>query len=205
LIIAVPVWLVSIWLLWRYRPLWRRATWAILLLGLAILGAAILIDLNVLLFAGLVLLTVALGLPLARQHGSLASLFILGVLSSLVLFDSDYYSGAIIKTQAFFPLYVIPLIWLLVSVAPLLLMRAQTLRGRAIGLLAPALVWAIARIVVPLFVRPDFHPLYVWLGDTLLSAFVLFVLALTFYLYSQADNPITPSEDVQVSQIVYNG
>lgn len=205
LIIAVPVWLLSMGLLWKYRPLWRRATWAILLLGLAILGAAILIDLNVLLFAGLVLLTVALGLPLSRQHGSLTSLFILGVFSSLVLFDSDYYSGVIIKTQAFYPLYVIPLIWMLVSLAPLFLMRAQTLRGQAIGLLAPALVWGVARIVVPRLVRPDFHPLYVWLGDALLSAFVLFVLALTFYLYSQSDNPITPSEDVQAGQIVYNG
>jgi hypothetical protein len=94
---------------------------------------------------------------------------------------------------------------MLLSVAPLLLMRAQTLRGQAIGLLAPALVWGIARIVVPWLVHPDFHPLSVWLGEAMLSAFVLFMLALSFYLYAQSGNPITPSEDVQVSQIVYNG
>jgi hypothetical protein len=172
---------------------------------LAIVGASILIDANVLLYAGLVLLPVALGLPLSRQYGSLASLFVLGVFSNLVLLDSDYYSGSILNTQPFYPLYVIPLVWMLVSVAPLLLLRAQTLRGRATGLLAPALVWGTARIAVPLLFRPDFHPLSIWLGDALLSAFVLFVLALTFYLYSQSGNPITPSKDVQVSQTVYNG
>lgn len=204
LIIAVPVWLVSIWLLWKYRPFWRHAPWAIMLLGLAIVGASTVNNVNVLLYAGLVLLTVALGLPLARQYGSLASLFILGVFSSLVLIDSDYYSSAILNTRPFYALYVAPLIWMLVSVAPLLLMRAQTLRGRAIGFLAPALIWGIARVVVPWLSRPDFHSLSVWLGDALLSAFVLFVLALTFYLYSQSGNPKTPPKDVQASQIVYN-
>jgi hypothetical protein len=211
LIVAIPVWLVCIGLLWQYRQLWRRATWAVLLLGLTIVGAAILIDLNVLLFAGLVLLTVALGLPLSRQYGSLASLFTLGVFSSLVLLDSDYYSGAILNTQSFYPLYIIPLIWMLVSVAPLFLMRAPTLRGQAIGLLAPALVWGIARIAVPVLLRPDFHPLSVWLGEALLSAFVLLALALSFYLYAQAGNPLTPAKDVapsndgEAGQIVYNG
>lgn len=205
LIIAIPIWLVIIWLLWRCHQFWRYATWAILLLGLAIVGASILINVNVLLYAGLMLLPVALGLPLSRQYGSLASLFVLGVFSNLVLFDSDYYSGYIVNTQPFYPLYVIPLVWMLVSVAPLLLLRAQTLRGRAIGLLAPALAWGTARIAVPLLFRPDFHPLSIWLGDALGSAFVLFVLALTFYLYLQSGNPITPSKDVQVSQTVYNG
>jgi hypothetical protein len=205
LIVAIPVWLVSIWLLWKYRPLWRRATWAILLLGLAIVGASILINVNVLLYAGLVLLTAVLGLPLARQYGSLASLFTLGVFSSLVLFDSDYYSGSIVNTQPFYPLYVTPLIWMLVSIAPLFLMRARTLRGQAIGLLAPALVWGTARIAVPLLFRPDFHPRSIWLGDALLSAFVVFVLALTFYLYAQAGNPTTPAKDIQVRQAVLSG
>jgi hypothetical protein len=73
------------------------------LLVLGIIGVSILIDLNVMLFAGLVLLTVALGFSLSRQHGSLASLFILGVFSSLVLLDSDFYSGAIINTQPYYP------------------------------------------------------------------------------------------------------
>ena len=144
------------------------------------------------------LLPVALGLPLSRQYGSLASLFVLGVFSDLVLFDSDYYSGSILNAQPFYPLYVIPLLWMLVSVAPLLLLRAQTLRGRAIGLLAPALVWGTARIAVPVLFRPDFHPLSVWLGEVLLSAIVLFVLALTFYLYSQSGNSITPSKEAEI-------
>jgi len=205
LIIAVPIWLVIIWLLWKYHRFWRSATWAILLLGLAIVGASILIDVNVLLYAGLVLLPVALGLPLARPYGSLAALFVVGAFSTLVLFDSDYYSGSIINTQPFYPLYVIPLVWMLVSVAPLLLLRAQTLRGRAIGLLAPALVWGTARIAVPLLIHPDFHPRSIWLGEALLSAFILFLLALTFYLYSQSGNPIPPSNGVQASQPVYNG
>jgi hypothetical protein len=205
LFVAIPVWLVSIWLLWKYRPLWRRATWSVLLLGLAIVSASILISVNALLFAGLVLLTVALGLPLARQYGSLASLFILGVFSSLVLFDSDYYSGSILDTQPFYPFYVVPLMWMMVSIAPLLLMRARTLRGQAIGLLAPALVWGIIRIAVPVLVRPDFHPNYVWRGEALLSAFVIFILALTFYLYSLAGHPTTPVQDIQVGQTVFSG
>jgi hypothetical protein len=205
LIIAVPIWLAIIWLLWKYHQYWQNATWAILLLGLAIVGAAILIDVNVLLYGGLVLLPVALGLPLSRQYGSLASLFVLGVFIALVLFDSDYYSGPLIDAQPFYPLYVIPLPWMLVSVAPLLLLRAQTLRGRAIGLLAPALIWGTARIAVPLLFRPDFHPPSIWLGDALLSASVLFVLALAFSLYSRSGNPITPSTDLRVGQAVCNG
>ena len=182
-IMAVPIWLVIIWLLWKYHQFWRYATWAILLLGLAIVGASILINVNILLSTGLLLLPAALGLSLSRQYGSLASLFMLGVFSNLVLSDSDYYFGYMIDTQPFYPLYIIPLVWMLVSVAPLLLLRARTLRGQAIGLLAPALVWGTARIAVPLLFRPDFHPLSTWLGDALLSAFVLFILALTFYLY----------------------
>ena len=205
LIIAVPVWLMIIWLLWKYHRFWRYATWVMLLLGSVIVGAAILININVLLYAGLVLLPVVLGLPISRQYGSLASLFVLGVLSYLVTFDSDYYSGYIVNTQPYYPLYVIPLVWMMVCVAPLLLLRARTLRGRAIGLLAPALVWGIARVAVPLLVRPDFHPLSIWLGDALGSVFVLSVLALTFYLYSQSGNQITPTTDVQVSRTVYNG
>jgi hypothetical protein len=205
LIIAVPIWLVIIWLLLKYYRFWRYAAWAILLLGLVIVGASILINVNILLYAGLVLLPVALGFPLSRQFGSLASLFVLGVFSYLVLFDSDYYSGYILITQPFYPLYVIPLVWMLVSVAPLLLLRAQTLRGRAIGLLAPVLVWGTARLAVPLLARPGFHPLSVWLGDALLSVFVLFILALTFYLYSQSGNQPTPSRGVQASQTVCNG
>lgn len=204
LIIAVPIWLVIIWLLWKYHQLWRNAAWVVLLLGLAILGASILIDVNILLFAGLVLLSFALGLPLSRQYGSLASLFVLGFFSNLVFFDSDYYSGYILNTQPFYPLYVIPLVWMLVSIAPLLLLRAQTLRNRAIGLLAPALVWGTARIAVPVLFRPEFHSPSIWLSDALLSAFVLFVLAFSFRLYSQPGNPRTPSQDVQVGQTVYN-
>jgi len=63
LIIAVPIWLVIIWLLWKYHRSWRVASWAVLLLGLVLFGASILINVDVLLYAGLVLLPAALGLP----------------------------------------------------------------------------------------------------------------------------------------------
>lgn len=202
LFLAVPIWLVTLWLLWKYHPLWRHATWAILLLGLASVGASILINIDLLLYAGLVLLPVALGLPLSRRYGPRASLFALGVVSQLALFDSDNYSGDILNTQPFYPLYVMPLVWMLMSVAPLLLLRAQTLRAQAIGLLAPALVWGTARIAVPWLFRPDFHPLSVWLGDALLSALILFVLALTFHLYSQSGIPSVPPKAVPASQTV---
>ncbi len=205
MMIAVPVWLVIIWLLWKYRQVWRSSSWVILLSGLAIVGASILSGANVLLYTGLVLLPLALGLPLSRQYGSLASLFVLGVFSYLVLSDSDYYSAYMMDTQPFYPLYAIPLVWMLVSLAPLLLLRAQTLRSRATGLLAPTLVWGTARIAVPLLFRPGFHPLSIWLGEALFSAFVVFLLALTFYLYSQLGDPIRPSKDVRASQMIYNG
>jgi hypothetical protein len=204
-IISIPIWLAILGLLWKYRQVWRSAAWAVLLSGLSIIGASLLIDASILLYAGLVLLPVAMGLPLSRQYGSLAALFVVGAFSSLVLFDSDYYSGPVLQPLPLYPLYVIPLIWMLVSVAPLLLLRAQTRRGRAIGLLAPALVWGTARIVVPWLFRPDFHPFSVWLGDALLSAFVLFVLALAFYLYSQSGNPTPPAKDVPASQNAYDG
>lgn len=203
--ITIPIWMVIIWLLWKYYQIWRSAIWAILLLGLVIAGATILFGVNVLLYTGLVLFPVVLGFSLSRQYGSLASLYVLGAFSYLVLFDSDYYSAYIMNSQPFYPLYVIPLVWMLVSVAPLLLLRAQTLRGRATGLLAPVLVWGIARVTVPLVFRPDFLPLSIWLGEALLSAFILFVLALAFYLYAQSGHPRASSKDVLAEQTVYNG
>lgn len=203
--VAIPIWLAIIWLLWKYRQVWREAAWAITLLGLVIVGASIFLDVNVLLYTGFVLFPVTLGVPLSRRYGSLASLFVLGAFSYQVFFDSDYYSGYILHTQPFYPLYVIPLVWMLVSVSPLLLLRAQTLRGQAIGLLAPALVWGIARVIVPLLFRPDFHPLSIWLGDALLSGFVVFLLALAFYLYAQPGHPRASSKDVLAGQTVYSG
>jgi hypothetical protein len=109
------------------------------------------------------------------------------------------------NTQPFYLLYVIPMVWMLVSVSPLLLLRAQTLRGRATGLLAPVLVWGIARIAVPLLFRPDFLPLSIWLGEALLSGFMLLVLALAFYLYAGPGHHRASSKDVLTGRTVYSG
>lgn len=188
MVAAIPIWLAIFWLLWKYYPAWHSARWIILLIGLSIAAAIILIDTLILLSTGLVLLPAAIGLALSRRFGSLASLFVLGACSQQVLFDSDYYSGSLVINQPFYALYVLLVIWLLVTIAPLLLLRAQTLPGQAAGLLAPALAWGAARIIVPWLVSPDFHPVSTWLGEALLSTGIVLVLALTFYLSVQAGN-----------------
>ncbi|MBL8058373.1 MAG: hypothetical protein JNK29_16835 [Anaerolineales bacterium] len=62
-VVAFPLWLITFWLLWRHRQPGRLAAGALLVVGLAGVGAAFLVDGGTLLAAALV------GLPLAWRWG----------------------------------------------------------------------------------------------------------------------------------------
>jgi hypothetical protein len=102
--------------------------------------------------------------------------------------------------MTFYPIYVLLLSWFFISVAPLLLLRARSQRGRAVGLLAPIVVALIMRVAVPWLVRPGFHPLRVWLGDALGSAFAVLLLVLALVLYTRTDSPAAPANTISTSQ-----
>jgi hypothetical protein len=143
---------------------------------------------------GLLLLPVALGLPLARRHGPLATLFVLGA-HSMWLRDSDNIAGYLLRDMAFYPLYAVLLPLLFVGVAPLLFLRARSWRVQVIGLLVPIAIMLAARDVVPLLARgPDAHTPRVWGGDALQSIMLLstFALALVLYQHRQADEAWAP-------------
>jgi hypothetical protein len=185
LILAIPLWAVIILLAWRYKHIWRAPAWTLALFALIVGGASVWAGYGVLTTAGMMLLPVALGLSLSERYGSLTSLFVVGAYG-LWLFDSDFISGYMLRDASFYPVYALLVSWLFIGVAPLLLLRARSQRGRVIGLLAPIVVVLIARVVVPWLAHPELHPLRIWLGDTLLSVFTLLILALSFILYSQA-------------------
>jgi hypothetical protein len=79
-------------------------------------------------------------------------------------------------------------------------LRAHSQRGRAVGLLAPIVVALIVRVAVPWLARPDFHPLRVWLGDTLLSAWAVLMMVLALVLYTRTDGPAAPANTLGASQ-----
>jgi hypothetical protein len=138
---------------------------------------------------GLLLLPVALGLPLARRHGPLATLFVLGA-HSMWLRDSDNIAGYLLRDMPFYPVYAVLLPLLFVGVAPLLFLRARSWWGQVIGLLVPVAIMLAACDVVLLLARgPDAHTPRVWGGNTLQSIMLLSTLALALVLYRhrQAD------------------
>jgi hypothetical protein len=182
LLVSAPVWILILLLAWRYTPGRAIPAWGWLVLLLVVAGFTAYLGPGVLSSVGFILLPAALGLPLARQHGPLASLFVIGAYSPW-LFDADYYSVPLMKDMAFYPFYVLLLWVFMIGLAPLLLLRARSRLDRAVGLLAPVFLALGAAVAVPWLMDPGFHPLRIWLGTAGLMAFTLLVLALGFFLY----------------------
>ena len=193
LLLAIPVWLAILVLAWKSKIIWRLPLWNWVLLFIGVLGAFTFRYFTVISTAGLLLLPIALGIPLARRHGSLAALFVVGAFSVLFL-DSDTISGYLLQDQAFYRYYAILIYWLFFSIAPLLFLRARSPIGRTIGLLAPAAVVLIGRVVVPWLVVPDSHPLYIWTNSAFESAFILLLLWIALRLYGGIESPAEPAE-----------
>lgn len=196
---AIPLWTVIGVMGWPYRQAWRSFSGIFGLIFLAIAAAALFIGLDALLTAGYMLLPVALGLPLARRHGTQAILFVVGAYCWW-LFDSDYISGWLLNERPFYPIFVVFIRLLFMSIGPLLFLRAQSLRGQVLGLLTPVVLVLVARVLVPWLAVPSSHPARIWWGDTLLSAFMLLAFILAFALYARVDrieSPIAPQETEQ--------
>jgi hypothetical protein len=204
LLVSIPVWILIFILTWksdlsRHIPTWTRILF-IFIVGVctAFLGPSVLV------IVGVMVLPFALGLPLAQRHGSLASLFVLGAFS-VWLFDSDFYYGPLLMDRAFYPLYVLLMALLFVSIAPLLLLRAQSQRGQGVGLLAPILFSLILGVAVPWLVFQDSRPLRVWLGNTGLALFALFILSLAYSTYLKARLQETPESSPGILQPLSTG
>jgi hypothetical protein len=184
LLVSIPLWFTILILTWKYKPSRGIPVWILTLFIVVIVVFTALLGTNVLVTVGVMLLPVTLGLPLAQRHGSLASLFVLGAYS-MWLFDSDYYSGPLLIDKTFYPLFVLLMSLLFMSVAPLFLLRARSQPGQVIGLIAPVGFALILAVAVPWLALSDFHPLRIWLGTTGLAAFGLLILALAFYLFTK--------------------
>ncbi len=201
---AIPLWAVIGVMGWQYRQAWRSFSWILGLILLGIVVAALFVGMDALTTAGYMLLPVALGLPLARRHGTQAILFVVGAYCWW-LFDSDYISGWLLNDQPFYPVFVVFIRLLFMSVGPLLFLRAQSLRGQAAGLLTPMVLVLVARVLVPWLVIPSSHPARIWWGDTLLSAFMLLAFILAFALYARVDRMESPIAPQETEQPVYAG
>lgn len=219
LVVVLPVWAAIVVLGWRHVRARRVPPLAWGLLALVVLSACAMMGyyaftasarasalgeavLGVLSLIGVALLPVALGLPLARRHGPLAALFVVGGFT-MWLSDSDSISGGLLRGRAFYPLYAILLPLLFVAIAPLFLARARSWRAQAIGLLVPVGAMLVARVAVPWLVIPDAHPLLVRFGDLHLSVLALLTLALALVLYGQTDTLQTALPSTETDRPAY--
>lgn len=84
------------------------------------------------------------------------------------------------QAVSWFPVYVILLIWLFLSLSPLLLLRARSRRAQFAGFLVPMAIVLTARVVVPALVRPAVYPLYISPREASLSVLALILLTLPF-------------------------
>lgn len=199
---AVVLWLIIGYQGWQYRQVWHRFRWVLGVGLLIVLGAALFVGVSWLTSAGFLLLPVALGLPLARQHGAAALLFVVGAYS-VWLFDSDTFNGWWLRDKAFYPLFAMLLPLLFMGVGPLLFLRAATRRGQMIGLFTPLILMLVARVLVPWLVVPTSHPAYIWRNDAFLSVLTLSVFILAFALYTRVDRAESAIAPPETEQPVY--
>lgn len=203
LLVGIPLWLAILALAWRSKITWKLPLWVWTLLFLGTLVALSRRDLSLANAAGLMLFSVAVGLPLSRRYGALAVLFVVGGFS-VWLTDSDTISGYLLRDLAFYPYYAVLLPWLFISLGPLFFVRARTRTGQFIGLLAPIALMLISRVAVPWLIRPDFHPASIWINESLMSAFTLALLALALALYTRSEPPPEPGPTAEDSRLAYS-
>ncbi|MBN1120805.1 MAG: hypothetical protein JXJ17_06975 [Anaerolineae bacterium] len=224
LLLMIPVWVVIGFMGWQYTRDRRFPKLAVALAGL--IAAIILVSMGRFYYytvlhkegllvlavgaltglanlAGMMLLPVMLGLPLARRHHSHALLLVIGAYS-VWTFDSDFYAGYLLRDLPVYPFYVLALFLTFMVVGPLLLLRARSWRGQVIGLLLPVSIALISRVLVPLMIDAGRHALLIWLGDSMMSAAVLAGIGLALVLYRPRDDSVVavPGE---IKQPVFAG
>jgi hypothetical protein len=205
LILAIPLWIGVIALVWRYRHTWRGLWLALILLAVMMLAESGSAGYSMFSTLGFFLLPLAIGLHVARRHGYHAVLFVAGAYS-LWLFDSDYFSGPGLHEMGFYPIYASLLVWIYLCVAPFFFLRAKSKLRQALGLLIPIGLAAIARVAVPLLaLGAGIHPARIWSGDTFLSVFGVLMLGLSLGLYWRVGERVIPDVGMDSSQEVYSG
>jgi hypothetical protein len=134
----------------------------------------------VLLWMGIVLSPIAISLPLARRHGSLAGLIVVAAEFVLVdgFFDPSYALGIWTSDPTIVALVsVVPAIFFLV-VAPLLVFPSRSTRGRIGGLLLPVFIALVGGEIISGAVRPYYLDSWTWLMRAIGSVQFLMVVAL---------------------------
>lgn len=140
---------------------------------------------STMLWMGVILLPVAIGLPLARRNGLLAALVVVGAEFVLVdgFFDPGYALGVWTSNQAIVTLVsVIPAILFLV-VSPIWVLLSRSTRGRVWGLLVPIFVGLVSVEIISGTVRPYYSDTWTWLMRAIGSAQFLVALALAAVMY----------------------
>ena len=128
------------------------------------------------------LMLVGVGLLVARQHGVLALLFVVGGYSYMFL-DSDYLFGSRVRDWSGLSLYLVTVSLLVLVLMPVALLRAKTRLGRALAVFGPLLVFVVVRLALPIVATGrSFAALLP--GDVGISLNVLLALIVGWFLYS---------------------
>ena len=138
--------------------------------------------------AGLLLLPVAIGLRLARKHGALAMLFVVGAtflwFQNTVDYDRKLSSY---MDSSLYPAFMVILPLLFTLIAPLLFLRIESARGRIGGLLASVGLAVVTNLIITGLVRGDFT-LIIWLGVIPYTISILLNLTMAYLLYQEMGN-----------------
>lgn len=128
------------------------------------------------------LMIVGLGLLVARQHGVLAILFVVGGYSYIFL-DTDYLYSYPLRDWSGLPLYLVALSFLVLVLMPIAFLRVRTKLARALVLFIPAVLFLAGRLIVPVLVTGQS---LAWLmpGDISISINLFLSLILAWFLYS---------------------
>jgi hypothetical protein len=128
------------------------------------------------------LMLVAIGLLLARQHGVLATLVLVGGYSYMFA-DSDYLFGYPQGEWAWLSIYFAAITILFLVVVPVALLRARTRPGRALAVFVPLVAFRVLRLSVPLLVSQE--PVKVMPGDIVATINILLSFALAWVVYAE--------------------
>ncbi|MCJ7660455.1 MAG: hypothetical protein MUO67_15010 [Anaerolineales bacterium] len=137
------------------------------------------------------LMLVALGSLLAREHGVLAILVVVGGYSYMFA-DSDYLFGYPQREWTWLATYFAAITILYLVVVPIALLRAKTRPSRALAVFVPLVTFHILRLTVPLLVIQE--PVRMLPGDVVATVNIVLSFVLAWVLYSEI------GESRQVSQ-----
>jgi hypothetical protein len=128
------------------------------------------------------LMLVAVGSLLARKHGVLAILVVVGGYSYMFA-DSDYLFGYPQREWAWLATYFAAITILYLVVVPIALLRAKTRLGRALAVFVPLVTFHMLRLTVPLLVIQE--PIRMLPGDVVATINILLSFVLAWVLYSE--------------------